>query len=62
MAQWDDYTTIRQGPTVLTVMAGDKWALRFTKDGVESNPDVSADAGAKAMFEALKPYLETLNK
>ncbi len=39
---------------------GGEWAIRITKDGIESNPNVSIDDGARAIFEALKPYLQSL--
>lgn len=37
-----------------------EWVIRITKEGVESNPNVSVDAGAKAIFDALEPYLRSL--
>ena len=49
-------------PNAITFMAGETWALRITRDGIESNPDVPTDEGAKALFEALKPYIEQLGK
>ena len=39
---------------------GGEWVIRITKDGVESNPAVSIDDGAKAVFDALEPYLRSL--
>lgn len=41
--------------------AGDTWALKITPNGVVSNPDVPTDAGAKAIFEAVEPYLKRLH-
>ncbi len=56
----DQSVTLSSQPTVITFMAGNVWALRLSKDGIESNPDVKTDDGAKAIFEALKPYLLSL--
>ena len=48
-------------PHEITFMVdGGEWAIRITKDGVVSNPNVNVDDGAKAIFEALKPYLQSL--
>ena len=46
----------------ITFRVGETWAIRVTRDGIVSNPDVSVDDGAKAIFEALKPYIETLKQ
>jgi hypothetical protein len=48
-------------PQSITFRVGDTWALKITKDGIEGNPDVPADDAAKAILEALKPYLEGLS-
>ncbi len=45
-----------------TLAVNNVWALRIDKNGITSNPDVPVDDGAKAIFEALKPYLLSLNK
>ncbi len=49
-------------PKSIIFQVGDTWAVKITRDGVVSNPDVPTDAGAKAIFEALKPYIEQLQQ
>jgi len=44
----------------ITFVAGDTWALKITLDGIISNPDVPIDEGAKAMIEAMQPYIRDL--
>ncbi len=47
-------------PTLIQFDLRGVWVLRITLDGVESNPEVLVDDGAKAIFDALKPYLLSL--
>lgn len=54
--------TFHINPTVINFMCGSTWALRIDQNGITSNPDVPTDDGAKAIFEALKSYLETLKR
>jgi len=44
----------------ITFQCNDTWALKITPDGIVSNPDVPTDEGAKAMLEALSPYIRDL--
>jgi len=46
----------------ITFQYNDTWALKITTDGIVSNPDVPTDEGAKAMLEALSPYIRDLVK
>lgn len=43
----------------LVVLAGNTWAIKITRDGIHSNPDVSTDEGAKAMLAALAHLFES---
>jgi hypothetical protein len=47
-------------PKSITFQCGDTWALKITKDGITSNPDVPIDDGAKAMIAELGPYIRQL--
>lgn len=58
------YTNIKIEPhsaNSITFQVGDTWAIKVTRSGITSNPDVPTDDGAKAIFEALKPYILNLN-
>lgn len=49
-------------PESIVIAYGDTWAIKITKEGIVSNPDVPTDEGAKAVFEALEPYMRNLRK
>lgn len=47
-------------PQTIIFYAGDKEALRITKDGITANPEVPVDEAAAAIFKALEPYIKAL--
>lgn len=48
------------GPISIEFNVGGTWAIRITKDGVASNPEVSVDDGAKAILAALERQIRAL--
>ena len=56
----DSVLTYQQPLNITFQIPSGEWVMRITKDGVETNPNVSVDDGARAIFEALKPYLQAL--
>jgi len=47
-------------PTQIEFAMEGTWVLRITKDGITANPDIPADAAAKAVLEALKAQLSAV--
>lgn len=45
----------------ITFQVGATWALRISRSGIVANPDVPIDGAAKAIVEAMTPYIKQLS-